>query len=171
MADEPRGQREMVRLLRALPTKVRKRVVTRSLKDAAEIIKNAATASALSQFQGEGMMAENITTARGKPRRYGELRHRVGVAGGARDLSAGKVRASSVPTHRRGSTKHFGVVGFTNEDGAVYYWRFLEFGTSKMPARPFMRPAGQLTLVQQISTIKKTLKRGVEREARKLAKQ
>lgn len=25
--------------------------------------------------------------------------------------------------------------------GAVYYWRFLEFGTSKMAAQPFMRPA------------------------------
>jgi len=25
--------------------------------------------------------------------------------------------------------------------GNVYYWRFLEFGTSKMAAQPFMRPA------------------------------
>lgn len=25
--------------------------------------------------------------------------------------------------------------------GNVYYWRFLEFGTSKMKAQPFMRPA------------------------------
>lgn len=24
---------------------------------------------------------------------------------------------------------------------AAFYWRFIEFGTSKMPARPFMRPA------------------------------
>jgi len=26
-------------------------------------------------------------------------------------------------------------------EGEAYYWRFIEFGTSKMPARPFLRPA------------------------------
>ena len=26
-------------------------------------------------------------------------------------------------------------------EGPFFYWRFFEYGTSKMPARPFMRPA------------------------------
>lgn len=29
----------------------------------------------------------------------------------------------------------------SNPGGDTYYWRFLEFGTAKMAAKPFMRPA------------------------------
>lgn len=34
-----------------------------------------------------------------------------------------------------------GRVGLTNTD--VYYWRFVEFGTKNMAARPFFRPAAE----------------------------
>ncbi|MCK2183507.1 HK97-gp10 family putative phage morphogenesis protein [Halomonas getboli] len=37
-----------------------------------------------------------------------------------------------------GSTSRF--KNQANPGGDTYYWRFLEFGTAKMPAVPFMRP-------------------------------
>ena len=30
-------------------------------------------------------------------------------------------------------------------DGPEYYWKFIEFGTSKMPGRPFIRPAFEVS--------------------------
>ena len=48
-----------------------------------------------------------------------------------------------------------------------YYWRFLEFGTSKMSAKPFMRPAFEQTKEKAAAEIIKTLKDGIESEAGK----
>jgi HK97 gp10 family phage protein len=54
---------------------------------------------------------------------YG-VAYRIGVMGGA--------RAEYVKRK---------LTGKTLPGGETFYWRFLEFGTSKMPARPFLRPA------------------------------
>ena len=48
-----------------------------------------------------------------------------------------------------------------------YYWRFLEFGTSKMPAKPFMRPAFEQSKEKAATEIIKALKDGIESEAGK----
>jgi len=58
----------------------------------------------------------------------GNVRYRVGVLGGA----AGRERISKFKRDLTGK----GLPG-----GETWYWRFHEFGTSKMAARPFMRPA------------------------------
>ncbi len=50
----------------------------------------------------------------------------------------------------------------------AYYWRFLEFGTSKMAARPFLRPAFDTTMSQQVEAIAQKLKAGIERAVAKL---
>lgn len=52
----------------------------------------------------------------------------------------------------------------------VYYWRFFEFGTVKMAARPFFRPAFDLTKSEQLSTMQKYLTKAIALEAKKLAK-
>ena len=57
----------------------------------------------------------------------GDLMFRVGVLGGAKGFAA----ASGEGKGR----------GKGNPGGDTYYWRFLEFGTSKMAAQPFLRDA------------------------------
>jgi HK97 gp10 family phage protein len=172
MVDDVKGLRSLQHVMRQLPDRVRKKVVNASLREAAKVVQDAGINNALSQFQGEGAVAENITFARGKARDRTQLRYRVGVAGGAvapAELRAGGQRASQTPIHRRGKTKHTGLKGFV-DNGQVYYWRFLEFGTSKMAARPFMRPAGSSTVAMQSAVLRRVLRRGIEREARKLAR-
>lgn len=58
-------------------------------------------------------------------RQSGDLGFRVGVLGGARGFAAasGEVKGA----------------GSGNPGGDTFYWRFLEFGTAKMAAQPFMR--------------------------------
>lgn len=53
-------------------------------------------------------------------KRTGDLGFRVGVLGGAKES--------------KGTKKAY-------PGGDTFHWRFIEFGTSKIPATPFMRPA------------------------------
>lgn len=52
----------------------------------------------------------------------------------------------------------------------AYYWRFVEFGTSKMEANPFMRPAFDSNKENAVEIIKATLAEGVEQEAAQIGK-
>ncbi|MBK5206122.1 MAG: HK97 gp10 family phage protein [Polaromonas sp.] len=61
-----------------------------------------------------------------------------------------------------------------NKDGSKkelpYYWRFMEFGTSKMPARPFLRPAFEAKKEEAVKRIKEKLDERIQKYARDLAK-
>jgi HK97 gp10 family phage protein len=52
-----------------------------------------------------------------------------------------------------------------------YYWWWVEFGTSKMPARPFLRPAFETTKDQQLAAMRSRMKAGLDRAAKKIAQQ
>lgn len=45
--------------------------------------------------------------------------------------------------------------------GDSYYWRFLEFGTAKMAAKPFLRPAFEATKDNAVDVFRTTLADGV----------
>ncbi|HEY0290691.1 MAG TPA: HK97-gp10 family putative phage morphogenesis protein [Pseudomonas sp.] len=68
-------------------------------------------------------------------RSTGNLGFRVGVLGGAKEYNNIHTRKGG----RRGTYAVGGDAG--NPGGDTFYWRFVEFGTSKVAARPFMRPA------------------------------
>ena len=53
--------------------------------------------------------------------------------------------------------------------GAAYWGMFQEFGTSKMSARPWFRPAFDETVQAALDTIGKELGKGIERAATRLA--
>ena len=62
--------------------------------------------------------------------------------------------------------------GKTGKSGAFnprdpFYWRFVEFGTSKMPARPFMRTAFATEKEHATSEIITTLRDEILKEASK----
>jgi HK97 gp10 family phage protein len=40
--------------------------------------------------------------------------------------------------------------GKFNAEGDAFYWRWVEFGTSKMAARPFMRPAYEAKVAEAV---------------------
>lgn len=62
--------------------------------------------------------------------------------------------------------------GKTGKDSAYnprdpFYWRFVEFGTSKMAARPFMRPAFEQSKEKAANVIIQSLKDGIMTETGK----
>lgn len=61
-----------------------------------------------------------------------------------------------------------------NKDGSKkelpYYWRFMEFGTSKMPAAPFLRPAFDTQKDAAIQAIADKLDERIQKYAVELAR-
>lgn len=57
-----------------------------------------------------------------------------------------------------------------NTQGEAYYWRFLEFGTAKMQAKPFMRPAFEGSRGKILEVMKERLGKAIQTQANKLAK-
>ena len=134
------GLHELIATLRKLPANVQKRVLRPAMREAANVVRDAAQANALQQFQGEGTLAEAIAQKSGRGGKSRVL-YRVGVEGGAK-----------------------------KNEATPYYWRFLEFGTVKMPARPFMRPAFENNKGAILQTITDKLRKGLAREASRAAK-
>lgn len=54
--------------------------------------------------------------------------------------------------------------------GEAFYWRFLEFGTKYIAARPFLRPAFESKKNEALDTIKKKLADAIEKTAKRLKK-
>lgn len=62
-----------------------------------------------------------------------------------------------------------GRVGKTYENlGEAYYGMFVELGTAKMPAQPFLRPAFESKKAEAVETFRVELAKGIEQAARKV---
>ena len=83
-------------------------------------------------------------------KRNGNLAFRVGVMGGAR--------------WRKNFIKNFG------EKPPTPHWRLLEFGTEKMAARPFMRPALESNINKATDTFVTEYKKAIDRALKRAAK-
>lgn len=58
--------------------------------------------------------------------------------------------------------------GQTTSDRDAFYWRFLEFGTSKMAKRPFLRPAFEAKKEEAVDAIKERLATRIKRYTSRL---
>lgn len=124
-----------------LPDKLQQQIGRRSARRAMLPVRDAARAAAraFDDPATKESIYRNVyiqQSAR-QSRRVGGVVMRVGVLGGARKYSdtrenrrAGRVGASYATLGDKG-----------NPGGDTWYWRFLEFGTEKMRAQPFLRPA------------------------------
>ncbi len=124
----------VINTLRTLGPKLEKRFLNKAVRKGADIVKKAAQDRAKT-FDDPNTPAQiwkeiAIYTSSDLGRKNGGVALQIGVKGGAKKYRDNK------------RNRRQGRVGKTYMGpGAVYYWRFLEFGTSKMRAQPFMRPA------------------------------
>lgn len=138
------GIDDMRRALAEIPQVLRKKVLLGALRKAARVVSKEAKAQApvlagSSPYRTRGLVKKRISVRTSKEaRRAGDVGVFVNVkpAAGARykttrgSFLGVKTRTRSlVKASQRG----------TKDD--PFYWRFLEFGTRKMAARPFLRPA------------------------------
>lgn len=153
------GLRELQEKLTALGnefgTKAAFNPVRNALNKAARVIRDSAKQKVRRKT---GTLAENIiVTSRGKPDPQGYLSTKVTVRAKAKAYksSSANVRKGKIGLHYQ----HY---------GALYYARFLEFGTAKMKAYPFLRPAFEENKGALPEMIKTELAAAIERSVAKL---
>lgn len=146
---EIKGLRELQVALRQLPQKLERRVLNSALGFGGRLIANEAKARAPVDT---GNVRRNIRARSARPMDG----HTATVIVGVRRLTKRQIARLRARSSRQSSISD------------PWYWRHLEFGTSKMAPRPFLRPAFEAKKVEAAYTIKDALARRIEKEAEKL---
>ena len=152
------GLKELKATLAKLPGRLEDKVLRAALRSGAQVIRKAAQAkvpvlSEPAPYRTAGTVKKAITVRRSK-------KDKVGVFVTVKPL--GKKQISSF--------KQSGGSGAKNPNDP-FYWIFLEFGTAKMPAAPFMRPAFEGSKGAALAKFEEFSKRRVVKEAEKLARE
>lgn len=161
MADKIRinGLTQLNATLRQLPERLERNAILGALRAAGQVIRKDAMSRVpvLSQphpHRKPGTVRRNITVKRSRKARNSVY---VGVAGlGRKSIAAFKAVG--------------GKKGANNPDDP-FYWIFLEFGTAKMPAKPFLRPAFEAKKFEALRRFEEYLKKRLVKEALKLARE
>lgn len=134
MATQIHGLEPALRRMRAIGNeKTVKRIARKAMRQAMNIARDEARQKVkrLDDPTTPEKIWKEIVVQNGRSGNKNTLVMRVGVRGGAR-----------IPYTNNAQNRRSGRVGKTYQtDGRVFYWRFLELGTSKQPATPFLRPA------------------------------
>lgn len=142
--------------LRGLSEGMRKKGVRAAVRKGANQVRDAARAGAqkVNDAATPEEIAKNIAVSfNGRLyRQAGDVGFRIGVRGGARDLT------------KYGEFK--GKAG-GNPGGDTWYWRFIEFGTSRTQARPFLRPALESNTEKVLSEVVAEMTKQLDRFAKK----
>jgi len=153
------GMEELTAKLKTVSSDMQRKGGRYALRKAAQVLRDQArmNAARVDDPKTPEDIAKNVVE-RWDSRTFkktGNLGFRVGVLGGAKGYAkaSGEVKGK----------------GKANPGGDTFYWRFLEFGTSHMAARPFIRSAmnrGQESVGKFISEYGKALDRALRRAGR-----
>lgn len=154
------GLKELAAGLKELPAELEKRGIYAALSGAGKVVKDAAVEAApvLKEpvpHRKAGTVQRAIRVSRSK------------INKGQHGLYQVIVRVKPLNKRQRTKFKQGGGAGRDNPDDPFYWW-FLEFGTSKMPARPFMRRAFETTKEQQLAAIRTRMAAAIKRAAAKI---
>ena len=170
------GLDELMKALKEFAPQIQKRVLNGAARRAIRPVMMTAKSNlrALTGPEATGTLAANIITRNNakEGKRVGGVVMQVGIRGGAEQYAnTQKNRARVINRGKRKGLFIPSRVGETYEHGGdLYYFRFLEFGTSKMKARPFLRPALAQNQQRTTAIMVDELKKGIDRTARRLAK-
>lgn len=165
------GLKKLNQRLIALPDKLEGRVIRGALLSAAKLIKEDAQQRVP---EDTGFLRKQIIMypVKKSEHRYAD-QVRVGVRKRARKAKKGGVTAYL------GSDGVWRVAKYNSEDvrkrvyrgktyySTAYYWRFVEFGTSKKDKRPFLRPAFEAKKQEAALRMKQRLWEALEKIANK----
>lgn len=155
----------LIKKIRQLPARLGNNAGRRALRKGANVIRNAARANAkrIDDPESAEQIWKNITVQGGgrrREKRMGGPMMRVGIRGGARNMS---------------KYGEFKGAGKGNPGGDTWYWRLIEFGFmhrsgKQIPPRPFMRSAMTEKASAAFSAVNADMPAQLDRELRKLGK-
>lgn len=129
--------------------------VKRALSEASSTIRTKAVRGALREagkvIQGAARASAPVLSAPTKNRKPGTIKRNIVVRNSKFARQAGNegvyVSVRGINAKR---ARKLGKAGATNPNDP-YYWKFLEMGTKKMAARPFMRPAAETKAAEAVN--------------------
>lgn len=147
------GAENLQKNLKMLAGNVQLKTARAAGRKAANVIRDAAKANAsrIDDPDTANSIAKNIAVqvdTKGL-KRTGDLTFRIGVRGGAKSKESNE----------------------KNPGGDTFYWRFKEFGTSKMPAQPFLQPALRDNISNATDTFVREFDKGINRALKRMKKQ
>jgi HK97 gp10 family phage protein len=161
------GLKELLAGLNALPAELGKKAIWSALTGGAKPVKDRAVALV-------PVLDQSHPLVRAGQRKPGTLKKAIRVSRskinkGQRGLYEVIIRIKPLKSAQKKRFKaQTGLRGTLNPDDP-FYWRWVEFGTSKMPARPFLRPAFATTKTEQLERMRVRMVAGIELQARKIA--
>jgi len=143
------GFREMAKKLKELGPRIAKNRLRRANSAGAAVIRDDARERVQVRT---GETKRDIQIKRERDQRGDDLvvSHSVYVRSGKKSRIAGRAR---------------------NVDKDSFHWIFLEFGTAKMRAFPFLRPAFESKKEAAVEAVGKSLDEGIQAEAERLARE
>lgn len=142
-----KGVDELIKKLQRTQKEMVEKAAPKALAKAARVVRDEAKrrAELIDDPKSPENIAKNIVVRKASKRNTPQdaIKYRIGVRGGSQSYSDTK------ENRRKGRVgKSYETGGDKgNPGGDTWYWRLIEFGTAKMPANPFMRPA--ITAKQQ----------------------
>lgn len=155
------GMKELTKAMEALPDEMYKKAVWSALGGAGVEVKKEAQKLApvlaqATETRKPGTVRDAIRVSRSRINR------------GQRGVYEVIVRVKPLNRRKKQEAKSAGALSGANNPDDPFYWWYLEFGTSKMPAKPFLRPAFESTKRAQLAGMQKRIKRFLENYARKV---
>ena len=151
------GLAELNRALRELPQRIANRGLRTAVYAGAKVIRDEARHRAPKAAQSLGTKQPSAGTLK----RSVIMKH-------IRERSGGGRQTFYVLVRQGKKYRNQGKRGNLSQD--AWYWRFVEFGTVKMSARPFLRPAFDMKKNDALMAIKTRLAARIEQAARELKK-
>ncbi|MCK3656235.1 hypothetical protein A4G19_15630 [Pasteurellaceae bacterium Macca] len=151
------GLKELEQAMQGLGRKTTNKLAAKAMRKGGAIIRDQARANApvLKEklpHRKRGTLRKSIVAST-KPNKDGSVRTIIFV----RTLKTNKIIEFKGKTGKSG----------TYNPNDPFYWRFVEFGTSKTPAKPFLQPAFKSKKEQASREILTTLRDDILREAKK----
>lgn len=150
------GLAELAKAMRELPERVARNGLRAAVNAGASVIKKEAIAKApeLTGALKANLYQKQIREQSGPMQQTFYVGVKNGVA-----------KYAKTAANRRA-----GKVGVYKNAGSTWYWFLNEFGSSKQPARPFMRPAFETQKENAVAAIAKKLDERIQKHANDLAK-
>ena len=160
------GMRELLQGLSDLPFELGKGAIYAALGGAGAIVRKEAQALAPQLSGADPAVLRGV-------RKPGTLKRAIRVS--RSKLNRGKdglweVIVRVKPLKRKQVSKFKSSTGLRSIDNPddPYYWWWVEFGTSKTAAQPFLRPAFENTKDAQLQAMRTRMKAGLDRAAKKI---
>lgn len=152
---EVKGLKELSQALQELPRHIQGKALGAAVKAGADIIRDQAKANVAILT---GATQKNIVAYRAKGSKPDDITYEVGIT----------MKKKYPRRIKKAKSGTWGRIG--SENWPPFYWRFLEFGTRKMAARPFLRPAWTNRSGEALIMIQRMLAAAVEIAAAKVPK-